>query len=160
MWISKGREGHKTKQTGCMNGHSTKQTFFVYFYVFSLVFFHISILVLNGLLKLMMNIMIKLLLLFLLKSKRFYSVLVGEGVGVGGVGTRCNYVLQRDPPVVQIYRHTNFFWNKKYSNSDKSLLFKWKVHCIFSLFMSEWCDILIWKDSLQSICLYFLTWQH
>lgn len=54
---------------------------------FSLVFFHISILVLNGLLKLTMNIMIKLLL-FLLKSKRFYSVLVGDGWGVGGAGMK------------------------------------------------------------------------
>lgn len=33
----------------------------------------------------MMNIMIKLLLLFLLKSKRFYGVIVGEGCRMGGV---------------------------------------------------------------------------
>ena len=84
----RGREGHKTNQMGCLNSHSTKQTFLFTFMFFSLVFFHISILVLNGLLKLMMNIMIKLLLLFLLKSKRFYSVVVGEGWGMGGVGTK------------------------------------------------------------------------
>lgn len=73
---------------GCLNGHSTKQTFSFTFMFFSLIFFHISILVLNGLLKLMMNIMIKLLLLLLLKSKRFYSVLVGEGWVMRGVGMK------------------------------------------------------------------------
>lgn len=59
-----------------------------------------------------MNIMIKLLLLFLLKSKRFYSVIVGERCGTGGVGVKVHRVLQRDRPVVQTYRPTNFFWNK------------------------------------------------
>lgn len=73
---------------GCLDGHSNRQAFLFTFMFFSLVFFHISILVLNGLLKLMMNIMIKLLLLFLLKSKRFYSVIVGEGCGMGGAGAK------------------------------------------------------------------------
>lgn len=27
------REGHKTNQKGCLSSHSTKQSFFVYFYV-------------------------------------------------------------------------------------------------------------------------------
>lgn len=81
----KGKGGSQNKSDGMSERSLHKTTLFCLLLFFSLVFFHISILVLNGLLKLMMNIMIKLLLLFLLKSKRFYSVIVGEGCGMGGV---------------------------------------------------------------------------
>lgn len=94
---------------GCRDGHPhPKKTFSLLLCFFSLVFFHISILVLNGLLKPMMNIMIKLLL-FLLKSKRFCSVIVGEGCRMGGVGFHGAVMFFRERyPVVQTCRHTSF----------------------------------------------------
>lgn len=129
VWISEVREGHKTN-LGCLNGHPTKQTFLFTFMFFSLVFFHISIPVLNGLLKLMMNIIIKLLLLFLLKSKRFYSVIVGEGCGMGGVGVQWQIALLFKPI------DTNFFWNKNIQTVPQ-----WHASLL-----SGWYDLLIWKQ--------------
>lgn len=83
-----GKRGSQNRKVGIseLSPHQ-KKNFLFNLTFFSLVFFHISISVLNGLSKLMMNIMIKLLLLFLLKTKRLYSVILGEGRGTGDVGT-------------------------------------------------------------------------
>ena len=62
--------------------------------------------------------MIKLLLLFLLKSKRFYSVIVGDRCGMGGVGGEGAMMFFRG--IALLFKPIDTqtpFGIKKYSNS-------------------------------------------
>lgn len=126
------REGHKTNPMECREQSLHKnKPFCLLLCSFLWYFFHISILVLNGLLKQMMNIMIKLLL-FLMKTKRFYSVLVGEGED-GRWGDKGAIMFFRETTLLFKSIDTICFWNKKkYTNSPL------ETHLCF-LNVPSWC---------------------
>lgn len=105
-----GREGHKTDPMGCLNIHSTKQTF-VYFYV---VFFGIfSYFYTSAKWIIKTNDYYDEIVIIAIEDERLCGVCVcGWRVEDGRCWDEGEMMFFRARPVVQTYRHTDFFWNK------------------------------------------------
>lgn len=89
----KEKGGSQNKSDGVSGQSLHKTNLFVYFHVLFFGIFSYFYTSAQWIIQLMMNIMIKLLL-FLSKSKRFWSVIVGEGWRMGSVGVimqRCSF---------------------------------------------------------------------